>query len=368
MIKRADGRWQEQITITERGKKKRKYFYGATQREVKQKMVTFQESLATGRTFDLVEDEWEQSHFERIAHGTQMCYAPAIKRASSAFGALPINQLSPIDIDRSVQLMAKQGYSHQSVKIYLSVLRQICDYAVLAGDLPVNPTASVHLPRNLPKKERELPSDDIINAITAHVDLPFGLFAYFLMLTGLRRGEALALQWQDIDFNAQLIHVSKSIYFDHSRPVVKTPKTKAGTRDVILLQRLADQLLPHEQLPTDYIFGGTNPLYQEEFIRCWNTYSLAAGIAHTEKRHIEERNREYDKTVIIHHVTPHQLRHAFATFLYEADVDISDAKDQLGHSSISITRDIYTHIRKTRKVSTAKKLNRAIDTIIPAEP
>ena len=122
------------------------------------------------------------------------------------------------------------------------------------------------------------------------------------------------------------------------------PKTKAGIRDVILPQRLADQLLPCKQQPTDYIFCGTDPLNQDEFTRRWNAYALAAGIAHTEKHHIEERNREYDKTVIIHHVTPHQLRHAFATFLYEADVDISDAKDQLNHSSIAITRDIYTHI------------------------
>ena len=367
MIKRTDGRWQEQITITERGKKKRKYFYGATQREVKQKMVAFQKSLETGRTFFDVESEWEQDHFETIAHGTQMCYAPAIKRAISAFGDKPINLITPIEIDRSVQQMAKQNYSHQSVKVYLSVLRQVCDFAVLAGDLTMNPTASVHLPRNLPKKERELPSDDIINAITTHVVLPFGLFAYFLMMTGLRRGEALAIQWQDIDFDNNIIHVNKSIYYDHSCPIVKVPKTKSGTRDVILLQRLTDHLLPLKSNPTDYVFGGTKPLHQDELNRLWNTYALAAGIAHTEKRHIKERNREYDKTVVIHHVTPHQLRHAFATFLFEADVDISDAKDQLGHSSIAITRDIYTHIRKNRKESTAQKLNDAIDKIISSE-
>lgn len=364
MIKRSDGRWQEQITITEHGKNKRKYFYGKTQKEVKRKMLEYQQSQATGRTFAVVEADWENDHFPNIQHGTQVSYSPAVKRALSVFGDQPIQNITPLEIDRSVQQMAKKGYSHQSVKIYLSVLRQVCDFGVLSGDLTVNPTTSIRLPRNLPKKERELPSDEIISAIVTHADIPFGLFAYFLMLTGMRRGEALAIQWQDIDFENSIIHVRKSICYVGDKPVLKQPKTKSGIRDVILLSRLANKLLPIQGKPTHYLFGGEAPLSLDRYDRLWHQYSLAAGLAHTEKRHVKYKKQEYDKTYYVQHVTPHQLRHAFATFLFEADVDVNDAKEQLGHSSIEVTRDIYTHIRKARKKSTASKLNDAIDSIL----
>lgn len=327
-------------------------------------MLEYQQSQATGRTFAVVEADWENDHFPNIQYGTQVSYSPAVKRALSVFGDQPIQNITPLEIDRSVQQMAKKGYSHQSVKIYLSVLRQVCDFGVLSGDLTVNPTASIRLPRNLPKKERKLPSDEIINAITAHVDLPFGLFAYFLMLTGMRRGEALAIQWQDIDFENSIIHVRKSICYVGDKPVLKQPKTKSGIRDVILLSRLANKLLPIQGKPTHYLFGGEAPLSLDRYDRLWHQYSLAAGLAHTEKRHVKYKKQEYDKTYYVQHVTPHQLRHAFATFLFEADVDVNDAKEQLGHSSIEVTRDIYTHIRKARKKSTASKLNDAIDSIL----
>ena len=56
-------------------------------------------------------------------------------------------------------------------------------------------------------------------------------------------------------------------------------------------------------------------------------------------------------------ITPHQLRHAFATILFDAGIDVKVAQELLGHSSIQVTRDIYTHIRKGRMESTAETLN-----------
>ena len=58
-----------------------------------------------------------------------------------------------------------------------------------------------------------------------------------------------------------------------------------------------------------------------------------------------------------HDITAHQLRHGFATILFEAGVEDKDAQELMGHSSIAVTRDIYTHIRQSRRTQTAEKLN-----------
>jgi integrase len=175
---------------------------------------------------------------------------------------------------------------------------------------------------------RELPSDADIEIIKRSVDLLFGLFAYFILYSGLRRGELLALKWEDIDFDRNTISVNKAMYWNVNQPVIKDTKTEAGNRVVPLLQPLKDHLTGGE----GYIFGLPT---QTVFRRKWNKYRAETGIE----------------------VTPHQLRHAFATICYEAGIEDKDAQQLLGHASVSTTRDIYTHIREQRKQQTAEKLN-----------
>ena len=359
MYQRKDGRWQEKVVIGD----KRYTFTAPTKKELKLKMTQFEEKVELSTLFSSVLDAWEEDHFARVEAGTQMCYRPALKRAHSEFGRVHTNQITPRQIDLSMRRMAAQGYAYQTVKIYLSTLRQAFDFAVLHGDIDINPTEAVHVPKHLPRKQRELPDDLSIKRIVDHVEDPFGLFAYLLLYTGLRRGEALALQWRDIDFKAHVIRVYKSIHFDGDRPQIKSTKTAAGCREVILLDALADQL--HPSKPCDYIFGGANPLTQKEYRKRYYAYALAAGIAREEiKPDVRTRRgkiEQYDRKTVIHIITPHQLRHAYATMLYEADIADKDAQALLGHTKISVTRDIYTHIRKKRMTSAAKKLNEKID-------
>lgn len=86
----------------------------------------------------------------------------------------------------------------------------------------------------------------------------------------------------------------------------------------------------------------------------WNSYCKAIGLY--ENKIITDKDG-HRHAKISPHLTPHQLRHGFATILFEAGIDEKDAQELLGHSSISVTRDTYTHIRRTRKEQTAEKLN-----------
>ena len=360
--KRANGLYQISVAVTEGGEKKRRYFYGHTQQEAKRKMMDWQEKRAAGRSFAEVAEEWRGKHWEEISAGTQTCYAPALKRALSDFSGVGVRDVAPLDVKRAVDAMASQGYARHSVGIYLSLLRQIFDYAILSQDLTVNPAETVRVPKGLASHTRECPEEAELEIIRQNVNLhKFGLFPYMRLYTGLRRGEILALQWKDVDFENRTIHVTKAVTFleTGNQAVIKSTKTKAGEREALLLERLAEKLLPIQGNPEDYIFGGSKPLSKSVFRRRWRNYCLDVGL--WQWKDATRANGRKKKLVKVKEpsVTPHQLRHAFATMCFEMGVSAKDAQQLLGHSKIDVTLDTYTHIRAKRRDDVAEKLNNA---------
>ena len=354
MKKRADGLYQISVMVEEHGKRKRKYFYGKTQQEAKRKMMAWREDKGRGRSFADVANEWTERHREEVSAGTWASYRPAVNRALDAFGDIPIRLITPVDVQRSVDRMAAQGYAHHSVGIYLSTLRQIFRASVLAQDVDNDPTAAIRIPKGLHTTRRECPPDDALEIIRNSADAPFGMFAYTLLYTGLRRGELLALQWRDVDFGLQVIRVTKSVTYaaTGSQPVVKQPKTAAGVREVVMIDRLAQRLWVRRGAPSNYIFGGKSPLTLSVYCTRWNRYCLSVGLwkwKQTGGGAIEKRPS----------VTPHQLRHAYATMCYELGINAKDAQQLLGHSRVGVTLDTYTHIRQARRSAVADKLNKA---------
>jgi len=332
MHKRPDGLYQKQITIA----KKPKYFYGRTIAEVNRKILEYKGEVENGRTFKTVSEEWLEST-KLLSFNTQRIYKWIIGLIE--FDSF-IKDISPQDIKKHLEKMAKKQYSKKTVSQFKSVLNMIFDYAVVEGDLQINPMASVSMPKNLPSKEREMPSEEEIEIIKNSTHLEFGLFAYFLLYTGCRRSEALALTWNDIDFDKKLITINKIVEYHYGSPVIKNKtKTEAGTREVILLDKLSEKLKKGK----GFIFGSDD---RGKLQYRWDKYCKQAGLWKDGK----------------HTVTPHQLRHAYATMLFEADIDPMDAMDLLGHSDITTTRNIYTQIRKTRKEHTAETLNKFIFT------
>jgi integrase len=155
------------------------------------------------------------------------------------------------------------------------------------------------------------------------------------LYSGLRRGEALALRYEDIDREAGVIHVTKAVEFVGNDPHIKPPKTAAGYRDAVLLDALA-AAIPKKKKGLLFPREDGGLLTKTQYRKRWIKYCQAIG----------------------HDLTAHQLRHGFATILYEAGIPDKDAQELLGHSSITVTRDVYTHIRQSRKNDTAGQLNK----------
>lgn len=283
-------------------------------------------------SFEQIADAWQKAHFERIGSKTAEAYTAPLRRLKNHFAG-DAEAVTAAQIQAYLVEMGKRGYARRTVQMSRDVLNMIFNSAILDGVLAVNPCAAVSLPRNLPSSKRELPQDDAIAAVKNGAGRPFGLFALICLYAGLRRGEVLALRYEDIDRDARLIHVTKAVEYVGNSPQIKQPKTAAGVRSVPLLQPLADAIPEGRGLIFAREDGG--PLTKIQYRKRWQKYCAAIGC----------------------NITAHQLRHGYATLLFEAGISDKDAQELLGHSSIQVTRDIYTHIRSARRQETADKLN-----------
>lgn len=337
MIKRKDGLWQERISLP--GMAKPKYFYAKTQKELKKKIAAWNQEQAAGKTFEACADAWERWHEGQVSYNGAEAYRASMKRTKEQFKGRGIDDIRPDEIDAYIRYLAGRGYARRTVQLYLDMLRMIWDYSIVQGWTTFNPCGAVKLPSGLPKGRRAIPDDDQIEKVKAGVFLEFGLFPYMLLYTGMRRGELLALRWEDIDREKKVIHINKAVYFAKNTPKIKEPKTESGKREMVLLDALA-AVLPKGG--KGYVFGGEKLLTKTQVRKRWLKWCREAGLA------------EGQRCII----TPHQLRHEFATTLFDAGVDVKVAQELLGHSSIQVTRDIYTHIRRSRMESTAETLNK----------
>lgn len=355
MIKLKDGRYRERVGS--------KYFYGHTKSEVTKKIAAWNEALKEGPLFSETIEMWDDYRRDLVERGKLEYNTFASNRASVAdlkeqFGDFHIRKITPAMVDAYIQSI--EG-AKRTVQMRLGVLNMVFRFGIVKGHLSTNPCDAVSLPRGLVSGKRKLPPDEIIEKVKAGRDLKFGLFAYFMLYSGLRRGELLALRWSDIDFELEQIHVQRAMYWEVNQPRLKQPKTEAGKRIVPLLIPLVECLNPPKK--DGYVFAGDdgNMMTQIVFRRRWDMYCREAGIARaTVTSRFGKNGQLYSRTRYTNLLEPHQLRHAFATILFEADVPEQDAMDILGHSSIKVTKDIYTHIRNSRRCVTAKRLNEHI--------
>lgn len=329
--KRADGRYVKVITDKKSGKKLS--FYGYSEREVNRKILDYTGKAESGRTFAEVADEWWGEALEDITAGTAKGYRAAKNRAVDFFGKDLICEITTADVSRYLMKLGSAKLAKATVKNHKIVVNRIFHYAVIEGDIVHNPAGDAEIPRNLKQSRRHPASIEDEARIRKSADV--WLLPYMALMTGMRKGELLALQWGDVDFSKNLITVSKSLYYANA-PTIKEPKTEAGTRKIPILKGLREQLVRCAGKKEEFVFSdnGKKPLSAKRFLTLMKHYKEKTGVT----------------------ATLHQLRKSFATVAVKNNIEPKVLQSIIGHKNISTTLDIYAEVREDSLAKAAKML------------
>lgn len=335
MKKDKRGLYRTQVTING----KRKVFTSKNKQALMLKVANYKEAT-TSPNFGDVADQWHTKHFDEIRYGSWRGLNAPYKRILEAFQEKNIDEISTRDV-QNFFLRQSETYAKKTIVNTKTVLNAIFRFAVLDLNLDIqNPCSMVQLPRNLRSSSREPLTEEQLKEVLNTGPDEF-LLAPLILYTGTRCGEALAIQWKDIDWENDTISITKDIDHQGNQPVIDSLKTQKALRTVPLLPQLkkllTGQIYRHSD---DFIVSGEKPLTKSQ-LRCrWKAWCKAHDLLIDGKPAIDR----------------HQIRHQFATFLFEANISAKDAQDILGHADIQTTMNIYTHISEKRRKETTEKL------------
>ena len=345
VYQRKDGRWVGQVTVGYRednGKPIRRYTYQVTREEaarwVALQVATELDRAGSVRSGELLLRDFLHNWLatfkvHEVCSRTMALYYDAERlHIAPALGNLPLGEVTPLKVQTFLyQLQAEKRLSQRTISLNKSVLVQMYDYAMELGLVESNPARNAKLPRQSRKidggEEKVIPiaqREQLLKA--AESDPILCPILTLLMLTGMRIGEALALQWKHVDFQNRTISIQQSLTreleFDGEGRTKKTAaalgvtKTRCSRRVIqapdLVLQRLREWMRYLSKRK-----GGLEALVPEGFVFCstrtmgMRTYSgFRASF-----RHFLERNGFGDQ-----HLNLHRFRHTYASMLLEQEI------------------------------------------------
>lgn len=305
-------------------------------------------------TFEELASLWLENYRTTVKPSTfENVQSKVEKMTEEHFEGLKLKKITVAYCQRVVIKLSKSYvlYNH-----YLSVINRIFKYAVLMDILDSNPFDKVIKPksRQTQRKGNFLTKEELKEflklAQTATLSY-FSPLVHLMAYTGLRQGEALALKWSDIDFENKKITVDKTAVRIKEKQTLQTPKTKNSKR-VISIDPTTLSILKSwkkDQIKI-YFKNGKHFEGDDNFIF---TNQRAEWV------HIHNFIRYFKRFIADHklkQITPHGLRHTHASLLFSAGVEPKNISDRLGHSTVQITLDLYTHITEEQRTDTVEKL------------
>ena len=249
-------------------------------------------------------------------------------------GREKVCEVSPLDIQFYINQITQEGYSFSTIKKQLELLRASLRKAVSLKIISDNPAQEVDMPSNkLIKKPREVLAYDekeqrkLQDYIETHSDNNAVLCVAFMIETGLRAGETLALRWHDVDTDRHKCHVSATVVNLHmpSKAYVQdTPKTDSSIRTIPLTIRATAILnMLKRRANSEFVFGDGRRLEYPTLIRTIKKMCRESGVIYR---------------------GAHVFRHTFATNCYYKGIDVKILSKLLGHSDVKITYNTYINL------------------------
>ena len=386
LYKRTDGRWCGIATIgyDENGKQLKKFIYGKTKMEVADKLTKITKRIDTSYFDELksnsigeVMNEWmlvfkRNQVSPRTFEGNLRKFR---KHIEPRIGNMQLAEITPIVLQKMFNDMLEENLSLYYIKKTKFLLRQFFEYAEDNNIIQSNPINKVKIKSkdkkiyDGEKKYKAIPIDireKFINALDNHAFLK--PFCFTMMFAGLRTGEALALTWEDVNFEERTIHVARSITlmpkFDKAGniltriTVLSDTKTTCSIRTVPMPDILLDTLGYYKQFKKILGEQYKSNLVDKNSLVFGNNDGTLRTYAGTKKifyRFLEKYNL---KDTGIHF---HSLRHTYSNILFEENQNPKVIQALLGHKSVTTTLTTYNSVDKSYFKKATDVFNKQFD-------
>lgn len=308
-------------------------------------------------------------------------YGPYIKKLRTDLGKLEIRGIREGELVES--LAGYAGKSRSGATKYRMIVKQVFHRAYRNHLILDDPAEDLELPEVTEGTHRALDRWEIDCIMERWRVYPAGRWAMLMLFCGLRRGEMIALDWSCVDMKERTLTVKAAVSFKKNERKVKDhTKTEAGMRTLPISSPLYDML---SETPEQDRVGPVcrsasgQPLSKDTVRRNWKTYCLAMTNILNGRPALQPGNHRKVKEAklkaegvegapdIVFDCDMHDLRHTYATMLFEAGIEAKDAQYYLGHADLRMTTELYTHLTEERKKKTLAKVTGYLDSWLNPE-
>lgn len=331
VYQRGDGYWVAAVLVAGR----KIVRYSRTERDAKRKLLDLQRQhylgqLAPPARMPLAEwvQTWLRQHAADVRPSTLATYRQVLAPLAGRIGHVRIDRVTPALVASTIADLQAAGMGARRVQMCRCYLRTALRDAVRFGIIGANPVDQVRKPRYEPAERRYWTPDEARRFVSAATDSghQHAPVLLFLLATGCRLGEALGLQWSDVDAAAGSVTIRRAVVWVDGRPTLQRPKTAAGVRTVALpgFGREALTLIPRS------------------LDRDANVFVTEVGATPT-KSNVRRALQALSRRASVPFVNVHGLRHVHAGLLLAAGIDPQALRRRLGHAHVSMTLDRYAY-------------------------
>ncbi len=352
--KRTDGTFEKRFSIGG----KRYSVYGKNTKELSLKEQDIRKKIEAGLytdnrnlTLDGYFKEWIAGKRGSIKGNTAKWYASYYKcNISPSMGSMKLQKIERRQVAAFQKELSEGDLSIQTCNNILKILKVILNDAVADEIIAKNPAEGIKPLKNVSAKaaetyHRALTEQEQKDFMHEMADDYYYEFVAFLLCTGMRFGEAAALTWSDIDHKQNVIHVTKTVTFneDNTR-TTGTPKSAAGQRDIPMNDAIKGILAKQRKKQSMIIpiSGAERLVFVSVYGKMVNNCAVNRAISGALTR-LEEKGRPIER------FTAHAMRDTFATRYIEQGGNPQTLKTILGHSSLAMTMDLYSHVLPNTK-------------------
>ena len=253
-----------------------------------------------------------------------------------------------------VNRLVKEGKSPKTIRNAYNIVNSAMKKAKAERKISTNPCEGTELPNLVKYQAQVYDTNGIQKAIETAYGTDMYLIVLLLLTVGLRRGELCALKWEHIDFQNQVIHIRKNTVLANGEIVTKSPKSQSGIRDISIGKEVVDALKEAEREYFDRRKRMGAAFHDHGYIICKENGDQYRPDSITQKwgRFVEAKG--------LPHIRLHDLRHSNATALIQAGVSPKVVQERLGHSDVTTTLNIYTHVTPVMDRAAADTLDNLI--------